>query len=895
MKIKKILSLVCSVTLIATAVSTGAIITKADEQQSDAIKVDFSNYNQVDYKKDSSSKLNPDKANMNGYAQWGLSFAKIASDDNGNKYFKFSNEKSDGTYDAGIASDAMFLVDPNGSHGTTRLQNNTTYYLNVKYKFNKLDLSSAVDTETKRLLPYIAFKASFSDNADDSTKANPVNGFWTKYGYYANDGITDGIGMYSMDTANGADIWKTYETDNDNWTTGTLVFRTNGNVADKDMYFGFTVSTSNAGYKGMPINFDIDYIEITAATNENADTDADVYAYNKTGKNNTYVNFSAYSTKNNNASSGVTIVNSDTAPKGATGSKVAKIARQNGAGSPHTNFRATLTGNYRNQASTLQKEETYQLEMRYKLVDTSTEMGIYLSFDPDKKNHAYNAFINNNTVKLANGTESNKGMSLSNTCGDFWDEAAADDSGWVTAKLQFTAPDVCDGTVDTYFALAYTGTNSKLEMYIDYINIKLTAPVTIDNEVKLNAVPGESMAALAKDAKKENYETDSSKATAAETTYYYDGTYSNKVDLATAKYGANTVLYSKTETVVDTESQAAFCGFDEYKLRTYKDEFIKNENTAFFNAGYSSKSFSITSNDSYTGTKSLLYNYKNGDAEYDAYHKVAYIGNGYELIPGKTYALSFWYKPADGNEADNVDFIFTSGYSWASYSQSNNVKTYEATGLKEQTNEWKKAEFIWECRVLKPDQIPSKYNEISFCAPVLKIDHTDKNANARIAIYFDSFVISEVATYDGAAKLNTVDTDGKQAIRFKYSYDTVANAADNTVKIAGETYTVAERGILVKSANNSANLVRNTTANGVMKAVKKGNFDECWDYDAATGKYEFSMYIKGLDTEDSRELVSRAYVVLKDADNKETVFYSETSTASVEKITAKIESKTTAE
>ncbi len=857
MKIKKILSLVCSVTLIATAVSTGAIMTKADEQQSNAIKVDFS-----EYSIDKSKNANSDYFTIKG--------------NDGNKYLNFSCTAKQ----VSGANNVSFLLDSKGAQGNTQLKNDTTYYLTVKYKFNTLDLT---DTNYG-LCPYIAFNEKFAQQTPDtgSTVTDPVNGLWTKYGYYnsanktSSTTINSAIGFKDLNTASDGNVWNTTSTDKEGWTTATLDFTTNSTVSGKDMYFGFA-----NGVYGMAcsatVDYDIDYIEI----NEAAADDADAYAKNR----NTYLDFSGYYT-NNNGGSGVSVVDSTVAPDGATGSKVAKIAKDNAA-SMHTTFRANLTGSAGRIYWRLAKENTYQLEMRYKLVNTSMDMGVYIAFSKAESNPHNNLDADS---KLYFGNETGKGMSLTNPCGDFWDEAAADDNGWVTAKLQFTAPDVCDGSYDTCFGLAFTGSNSKLKMYIDYINIKLTAPVTIDNEVKFNAVPGESMAALAKDAKKENYETDSSKATAAETTYYYDGKYSNKVDLATAKYGANTVLYSNTETVVDTESQAAFCGFDEYKLRTYKDEFIKNEDTAFFNAGYSPKSFSITSNDSYTGTKSLLYNYKNGDAENDPYHKVAYIGNGYELIPGKTYALSFWYKPADGNEADNVDFIFTSGYSWASYSQSNNGKTYKATGLKEQTNEWKKAEFIWECQVVKPDQIPSKYNEISFCAPVLKLQTT----NEQTAIYFDSFVISEVATYDGAAKLKTPD-NGKQAIRFKYSYDTVANAADDTVKIAGETYTVAERGILVKSANNSANLVRNTTANGVMKAVKKDNFGECWDYDAATGKYEFSMYIKGLDTDDSRELVSRAYVILKDSAGKETVFYSETSTASVEKITAEIESKTTAE
>lgn len=900
MKIKKILSLFCSAALVATALSTGAIITKAEEQQSETIKVDFSQYTQVDY-----DGKNADSANMNYTAQWGYDCSNIKVNED-NYYLNFSNYVNK-KYINPVASAATFLVDPSGTHGTTRLDNNTTYNLKVKYRFNALDFSDIEDTDTARLLPYITFKSEFSNDCyNDRSKANPVNGFWTKYGYYANttnetsnNKILKGIGMGSMDTANGADVWKTYET-SDGWTTGTLSFTTNDTVNDKDMYFGFIsnytlVINEKADKTYNSLNFDIDSIEITKASKD----DADAYAYATTGKSNTYVDFSAYA---GNYGSALTFIDSSSVV-GATGNKVAKVNKSITNGW-QANFRLSATNlalasTYNNR---LTAGNTYELEVRYKFNSCKNSsskdipIGALLTFGT-----SHYSGLSGKTLFGAG----DNGISASNYTGNFWDEAVADENDWVTAKLQFTAPAEADGTRDTYFTFADTenglSTGTTIDMYVDYINIRLAAPVTINgNEKAAFGVPGETMTALAKDAKKESYETGSAKATATETTYYSDSECENKVDLATAKYGAENVLYSDDKTVVDTESQAIFCGFDEYKLRTYKDEFGTKDNWTFYDgvtgaAGYNTKSFSITSEDSYTGTKSLLYNYKNvstgGTSADDAYAKVAYIGNGYDLIPGKTYELSFWYKPAADNEADTATFIFTSGKTWLSYAQSSTFKEQEVTGLKSQ-NDWKQVKLLWECKVTKDGKLfDDKAKELSWCAPVLKLRTTDDQT----AIYFDSFVISEVATYDGAAKLNKGDNDGKQAIRFKYSYDTVAGAADNTVKIAGETYTVAERGILVKSANNSANLVRNTTASGVMQAVKKDNFDECWNYNAETGKYEFSMYIKGLEAEDTRELVSRAYVVLKDADNKETVFYSETSTASVNSITEKIESETTAE
>ena len=881
MKIKRILSLFCSAALVATALSTGAIITKADEQQSEPIKVDFSTYNQVDY-----DGKNGDKANMN-YTPWGIKTCAIKTDENGNNYFNFTkeNKASNGAYST------TFLVDPNGEHGKTCLESYTTYNITVRYKFNKLEIpENEDDTKPDKLCPYIGFKstAEYITQPDDSGAVNPVSGLWTKYGYYVNvmnpngtntKAIKGGIGMGSMETANGADVWKTFET-RDGWTTGTLSFTTN-DVKLKDMYFGFTTGCYGITCVAT-IDYDIDYIEIAKASAD----DPDAYAKNA----NTYLDFSVYKYESDkNIGKHVTIADNISGVNG----KVAHIKAEKEAEQYSTNFRVSLTNQNYPMGKLLTPGKTYQLEIRYKYNSCSTELGALISFS--------NSFWCDFLSKQLFGSEGNK-ISENNPTGNFWDEAVIDNNGWVTARLNFNAPNNIDNNY-MYFMFADSETGlakgTSIDMYIEYINVRLAAPVKIDGEEVAFGVPGDSMAALAKDEKKENYETESSKATATKTTYYYNQECTNKVDFATAKYGAENVLYSKDETVVDTESQAAFCGFDEYKLRPHKDEFGKKEDWTFYEgakgaAGFSSYSFSITSADSYTGTKSLLYNYKDGDVrdpnQYDAYQKVAYIGNGYDLIPGKTYELSFWYKPAANNSADKATFMFTSGSTWLSWEQSSIAAQQEVSGLNDQ-KDWKQVKLLWECTIQKNgNPFADKKKELSWCAPVLKLQTTDK----KTAIYFDSFVISEVATYDGAAKLNKVDTDGKQAIRFKYSYDTVASE-NNKVKIAGETYTVAERGILVKSANNSANLVRNTTANGVMKAVKTDKFDECWNYNDETGKYEFSMYIKGLAEKDSRELVSRAYVVLKDADNKETVFYSETSTTSVERINEIIKSKTTVE
>lgn len=665
------------------------------------------------------------------------------------------------------------------------------------------------------------------------------------------------------------------------------------------------------------------------------------------GKTDSYVDFSEYKARladgvtqtgnDNNAGGNVDIITVDennTDLAGATGTKVAKIYQD---GTDKTNykrtyFRVTETG-AANTETRLNAGETYRIKLRYKLNTlqfATSGKGLNIGLVVGISGNVNTLCMKDSTISGtaykqnaqiyyadSNGNPTSSGIDATrltmpsgintwdNPCKLWTDASEKDVNGWVTASLDFTMPEYKtsnDGTAfsqkDTIIGFANTldGLNPglKFEMYIDWVSITHISPVTIvegENSTTSYIVPGTSMAELGKSEEKYDA-TDSAKAEVVETKYYEDAECTKPVDVKNGVYGIDTTLYKKSDvTVVDTENQAIFCGFDSYKLRTKPDDVTINFNSKnmFFYSGnnakgYATQSFDITSEDSYTGSSSLKYNYKNGEALNDDFRKAVYIGNGKDLTIGKTYELSFWYKPIENlNESDTVTFKFKSGVGYFGGCETVTSGDCKVEGLSTQ-KDWKQAKLVWTCEVdsVTANSLTYVDGKENYVAPMLRI----ATGADRTALYIDTMVISEVTSNEGASMLKSDNLDdGKQAIRFLFSYDTVLGKG-NTVKLGSGEYTVKERGILVKSAaNDTSKLERGTEDARVIKTVKTNEFDTCWQYDDATGKYQFSMYIKGLETDDTRELVSRGYVVLTDGENEFT-FYSEENTTSLEKIAA---------
>lgn len=161
----------------------------------------------------------------------------------------------------------------------------------------------------------------------------------------------------------------------------------------------------------------------------------------------------------------------------------------------------------------------------------------------------------------------------------------------------------------------------------------------------------------------------------------------------------------------------------------------------------------------------------------------------------------------------------------------------------------------------------------------------------------DNITITEVSvlSQNGSAVLTeqAEETENAQALRFFFGYKS-QNAAD--IEIGGEKYSLVERGIVLKNANNSVTGVK--TENGTvvypatLKKAKDGTygytykgktygFVNCWEVDSKTGEIVYSTYLKGLTKDDTRLTSARGYLVIKDKDGNLFTVYSEPEDTSV--------------
>lgn len=156
--------------------------------------------------------------------------------------------------------------------------------------------------------------------------------------------------------------------------------------------------------------------------------------------------------------------------------------------------------------------------------------------------------------------------------------------------------------------------------------------------------------------------------------------------------------------------------------------------------------------------------------------------------------------------------------------------------------------------------------------------------------YFEISSISvEKVTYDfldfsGVSILTdeAAETAGSQAMRVFYTYK---QNADGAVTVSGIDYRVVQRGILLKSAENRGTLeLSQVGKNGIMGISKIGDdLNSCWSRNEETGETVFSMYVSGLEKEDTRSISFRGYVILEDG----SVCYTDTVTYSVADVQAK--------
>ncbi len=406
------------------------------------IYVDFTEYNQVKYVNNQTKDPNT-----------GISF-KV---DKTNGTISLKNNK----IGQGIPY-SSFLLDPTGTLNNTHLKDNTNYRLKIRYKFNEISFPEGA--AANRLGFYMGFKGKINEYPESD---KGIDGMWTKDGYYGNSTKKDGIGIYSVDTADGnGNIWESASTDGDGWITAYFDFITAENISDKNIYVGFT--TGRWGIFGLPsIDYSIDYIEIT----ENGPVE------------NICVDFSKYNLKSGvNAASGFSLNNEQLNFK----SDKAKSGIEN------STFLLSPVGTSGN--ARLKPGVSYRLEMRYRFdrldfSDTSTPLGVYIGFK-----NTLSEFVSATSSELA-GIYSKSGRdtvgkgitSLATADGGnaLWKVSAIDKDGWITGYFTFTTPaginskDIYMGF--TYNSAGIAGTPG-INYTIDYIDISASGSEADDLE-----------------------------------------------------------------------------------------------------------------------------------------------------------------------------------------------------------------------------------------------------------------------------------------------------------------------------------------------------------------------------------------------------------------------------
>lgn len=324
------------------------------------------------------------------------------------------------------------------------------------------------------------------------------------------------------------------------------------------------------------------------------------------------------------------------------------------------------------------------------------------------------------------------------------------------------------------------------------------------------------------------------------TEYYYDSTFTRP--LASTDFpAADEIIYSKKYFKQSSVNQVAFCGFDEYNLRSTGKNYGEFGKNGYINTA-NEHVWDIVQTDSYTGSKSM---HMALSKSYNRARKFLYIGNGYEYEDNVTYKVTLRIKKdSSAEQGGNLKMTLGGGgdvYGRFISGGEGSVITVAADELSEEWTEYTiPIIFVPQTLESQPD-----YGADYYRGPAIEFD-TDSN----VAIFIDSITISTVI----GPVSGGLTEDGKD-LRITSSY--IDNGEDKVV-IAGTEYAVVERGILAKSANNTVALTKGNS--GVLSVKKTDGFGDYWA-DGENGEKIFSMLIKEID---DRSVTARAYVKLSD-------------------------------
>ena len=348
--------------------------------------------------------------------------------------------------------------------------------------------------------------------------------------------------------------------------------------------------------------------------------------------------------------------------------------------------------------------------------------------------------------------------------------------------------------------------------------------------------------------------------------YYSDKDLTKEITSYTFN-SVNETIYSKFIATTSNANQVAFCGFDEYKLRTksYDDATAYGD---FVGMGYLNGTnehvWDIVDTEAYSGTKSMHMALASG---YDASRRYLYIGNGYEWEDNASYQVSLRIKKDAEIEQNGFLKINLGGggniYGAFIYGQNSSEIMIPADEL---SSEWTEITFAYNYIPQKITKFP--YSIDYYAGPTLFFT-TDTDSN--VAIYLDAITISKVCGDIAAETIDINNEDNKQEVRVTSSY--LVNDS-NKVLLAGVEYDVVERGILAKASTNTVKLLEGN--DGVLSVKKAENLDDYWA-DGANGEKIFAMLIEDISVNDHREITARSYVKLSDGNT----YYSPLTTFSV--------------
>lgn len=267
-----------------------------------------------------------------------------------------------------------------------------------------------------------------------------------------------------------------------------------------------------------------------------------------------------------------------------------------------------------------------------------------------------------------------------------------------------------------------------------------------------------------------------------------------------------------------------------------------------------------------------------------------------------TYKIDFEYK-IKGELSDNCGFAFKYAKedgNFVTYVEGKDKILYTIPQGKS-LNEWHTATVLLTTDVYALVDNSVGYNDTLTAVNKLLYCYIDGEDNA-INLELKNFSVKKLLDSAGNDFINVMGaaclTDGAeeaagcQALRYMFTYDTKTGAEIN---IDGTDYAVRERGFIYANGNLYAKdgvykgdiNVTNAKAGKFLTNCMTDGFDNCWAYSEIEGtdyySLVFSTYATDFLSEDTKELLVKAYVVVE-VDGQEFTVYSDAINRSVDYI-----------